>query len=346
MNKNLISSLLFLLLFFPIYVSGQTEEAYKPQIFGTLKSAYEVDLEDGYTRFITRNARLGLRGKVNKYIGYKFQTEYNASGKLTVLDSYGEFYATDKITFMLGQVFIPFAEDYVITPGQYMFASMSFLYPYVSAQSRDIGFNVQYKGKVGSIPVTWQTGAFNGAGINKPTWERDPTISTRLIFGELRNGFRSSLKYFTSLSNNHKVHTYGLDLRYNTRRWKLEAEWNSCDSVNVDQLSMSAYFLQGTYNVYMNDEAEMIKYAMATGRIESIGNEVFKNGFSVTRMTLGLNFGFDARPLKGEIRINYESSFVRRDKDPIFLKQFENKPIVIEDRIMKDKIIFELLLNL
>lgn len=337
-----------LLLFVGIIEARSQDKEFTPKVFGTLKAAYETDLQSGDRRFITRNERIGIRGKAASNIGYKLQTEFNAGGKFTVLDAYGEYYATEKLTLRLGQMFIPFAEDYVITPGQYIFASMSLIYPYTSATSRDIGANFEYKTVIKDYPVTFLGGVYNGSGINKPTWNQKASYAGRVIFGNVNEGFRWSLKYYSGAKRDSTVkavNNYGLDFRYKTKKWEIEGEWNSCDSLKFDNFFMSAYFIQGAYYFWMKDETKQVKYIMPTARFESIGNEVFKNGFDVSRMTFGVNVGFDLKPLRGEIRFNYENVFVRNESDPIFTKAFLKNSSVIADRILKDKIVLELLLN-
>ena len=68
--------------------SADDSKDYKPHIYGTVKTKFEISTYDGQMRFNVRNSRLGVRGNVSPALRYAMQIELSSEGKLEVLDSY------------------------------------------------------------------------------------------------------------------------------------------------------------------------------------------------------------------------------------------------------------------
>ncbi|MEG2849070.1 MAG: hypothetical protein RR880_02425, partial [Bacteroidales bacterium] len=190
--------------------------------------------------------RLGIVGGVNKFISYKFLMELSADGKFNILDLYAKITPAKGLSITLGQCPIPLYNGYTISPGQLDYANRPFIGKYFES-TRDIGINVNYVIKQTGFPIAFEAGVYNGAGINNPKWTSTPSYGGRLLFGDLKKGFRATAKtYITKKSDTLNLVYWGADLRYQGKNYKIEGEvMNKYNRYNEKSL-FSAY-LQGGY---------------------------------------------------------------------------------------------------
>lgn len=315
--KRKFASLLVLALL-PILSFAQQPDSslrYIPKVTGLVKAKWEYSFEDNKNRFDLRNSRLGIVGNINPYVSYKMQVEYSNHGKIMLLDAFGTFDVSKSFSVSFGQVTIPFSEDYVISPSLNMFANRSFIAKFINPSSRDLGVTAEYRFDK-KIPITLQGGIYNGMGINNPEWQDSPHFLGRVVYGTMK-GFRTSIKYYGGKDTaDLKTAQYGIDFRYATDRYKIEAEWIIKDSLDVDDSQLSGAYIQGAYNFPISN-GKKLKYIEPQLRGDAMGYKVFKNGFDVSRLTLGLCFGFDRKLMGAEVRLNYEKFFFRGSMDKI-----------------------------
>lgn len=288
---------------------------YMPKISGLIKAKWEYSLEDDQNRFDLRNSRIGIGGIVNPYVSYKMQVEYSNHGKIMLLDAFTTLNLSNAFSVSLGQQPIPFSEDYVISPSLNMFANRSFLAKFINPNSRDLGVSAEYR-FTNNVPITLQGGIYNGMGINKPEWQSSPHFLGRAVYGTM-DGFRTSVKYYGGKDTaGIKTAQYGIDFRYAKNRYRIETEWVIKDSLDVDDSRISSAYLQGAYSFPLKN-GKLFKYIEPQLRSDAMGYDVFERGFDVSRLTVGLCFGLDTRPMRAELRLNYEKFFFRGGMDDI-----------------------------
>jgi len=301
-----------LTLFTPVSVLSQdttrVRPEYLPRIFGILKTKVEHDLDNSLMRFEVRNARFGAVGKINNYMGYKIEIDLSDEGQIRMLDAYVKFTPVKDLSFYMGQRKIPFSSDYMRNPAENIFANRSFLAKYINDGLRDIGFYAEYKIPV-SLPVNLVVGAVNGTGNNNPEWIEKPNLVSRLTVGP-DDGFRATGNIYVGENLYRKdLVMFGGELRHTIGSWFIECEYisrNYTDTLSVRQKE-DGFYIHSYYN--FTPESKIIYMISPTARYDFIGSSVFENRIDVSRLTLGINVGFDTKQFYSEIRFNYENYF-------------------------------------
>lgn len=350
MKRKITALIVFTLL--PFFLFAQQELAktdYTPKVIGLLKTKWEYALEDNTSRFDIRNMRLGVAGKLSPIIDYRVQLEYssNARGRdVYMVDAYAAIAPFKSFSFTVGQFFVPFSNDQVVSPALLAYANRPFLTKYVntSASGRDIGALAQYDFS-DCVPFSLMAGVFNGGGANNTDWQESPAVLGRLIYGKME-GFRTSVKYYTRKDTlERRVAQYGVDLRYAKNRYKIEAELALKDSVDVESRHLWGGYLQGAYSFAINNN-QALKYIEPNLRGDAMGFDIFDKGFDISRITIGVNFGFVQKVLDAELRLNYEKLFFRGSKQEIRnMAQYLGYFSTNTDKRLSDKFTVELLLK-
>lgn len=286
---------------------NQLLNAYLPKVDGSLKTKVEFDLEKGKMRFEVRNARFGAKGNVNKYIGYRAEIDLSDEGKIKMLDAYVKITPVSNLDIYLGQRKVPFGSDYMRSPVENIFANRSFVAKYTNDGLRDIGLVVNYKfGK--KMPVELWVAALNGTGNNNPQWIDRPNFAGRASVEPIKN-FRLTGNYYNGATTTQKdLNMFGGELRYQTDKLLVETElmkrhFYSNDTLNTET-SQSGFYIHSYYNFFTGKN--MIQYIAPVARYDFMGDLLNKNNLLAERITAGVNLGFEPKPFKAEIRLNYE----------------------------------------
>lgn len=286
----------------------KTRSDYFPDIFGILKTKVEYDLDNSLMRFEVRNARFGATGRINDYMSYKIEIDLSDEGQMKMLDAYVKFTPVNNLGFYLGQRKIPFSSDYMRNPAENIFANRSFLAKYINDGMRDIGFYAEYK-IPGQIPVNVLIGAVNGTGNNNPQWISKPNLAGRLTIGPEKGIRIIGNLYYGEAPDREKLAMIGGELRYINGSYFIESEYirrSWTDTLSINQYDDGLY-IHSYYN-FMR-ESKLIYMVSPVVRFDLIGNSVFTKVADASRLTLGVNFGFEPRQFYSEIRLNYENYF-------------------------------------
>lgn len=288
--------------------SNQFNPELLPDIDGVLKTKFEYDLENSRERFEVRNARFGVKGKVNNYVSYRAELDLSDEGKIKMLDAFVRFTPVKNLDFYLGQRKIPFSTDYIRNPAENIFANRSFLAKYINDGMRDIGFYINYK-LTGSIPVDMLIGAVNGTGNNNPQWIERPNLAGRLVVGP-EEGFRIAGNiYYGEAEFRDNLAMFGGEVRYSKGMFFIESEYinrNWTDTISTRRHDDGLY-IHSYYNFKLNNH--IFSLLTPTARVDLIGPSVFDNNIDASRLTMGFNAGLDQKQFYAEIRINYENYF-------------------------------------
>jgi hypothetical protein len=308
--RNLIITLI--LISFQTILQGQNiitpENEFFPDIDGIIKTKVEYDLNNSLVRFEVRNARFGAKGKVSDFMSYKIEVDLSDEGKMKMLDAYVRFTPLKNLDFFMGQRKIPFSTDYMRNPAESIFANRSFLAKYLNEGMRDIGFYAGYKLPV-TFPVDILIGAVNGTGNNNPRWVSRPNLVSRIIIGS-EKGFRAAGNiYYGEAEFRDHLAMLGGEARYTDGRFFIESEYISRNW--TDTLGMIVHddglYLHSYYNFSTNNK--VVQLITPAARWDFIGDSVFGNEIDASRLTLGVNFGFEQKQFYSEIRLNYENYF-------------------------------------
>ncbi len=283
-----------------------TSNPFLPKIDGSLKTKVEFDLESKLIRFEVRNARFGARGDINKYFGYRVEVDLTDEGKIKMLDAFIKVTPIENLDFYLGQRKVPFGTDYLRNPVESIFANRSFVAKYVNDGLRDIGFVANYKFKY-LIPFNIWLAAMNGTGNNNPQWIDKPNYAARLIVEPLEKFRVVGNLYQGSTILEKDLTMYGGELRFMNDNFLVETEYlhrhyTDTSSVIHDQFG---FYIHSYYNFYT--KSKMIQIISPVIRWDFMGKELETNEIEAERITTGINFGFEPKPFKAEVRLNYEN---------------------------------------
>jgi hypothetical protein len=309
--RNLLLTLFFLLI---TTVSSKAQNPseikneFLPDIDGVLKTKVEYDLDNLLGRFEVRNARFGAKGRINKYFTYRAEIDLSDEGVLKMLDAWLGFSPVSGLNFFMGQKKIPFSSDYLRNPAENLFANRSFLAKYINEGMRDIGFYAEYAVQ-GNLPASISLSAVNGTGNNNPQWIEKPNFTGRFTIGPDK-GFRTAANlYYGDNELRKKLAMFGAEARYSTGNFFIESEY-ICRKW-TDTLSMRIHddglYLHSFYNFLFPEK--MICLLTPVIRIDFMGTGILKGSTDASRLTLGVNFGFDPRQFQSELRLNYENYF-------------------------------------
>ena len=313
MNRLMIKY--YLLLFLLISSTGSSlfpqdtvklKSEYLPVLSGNVKTKVEYDLNNSKIRFEVRNARIGVRGKINDFMYYKAELDINDEGKMKMLDAYVRITPLAGLDLYLGQRKIPFSTDYMRNPAENIFANRSFLTKYINEGLRDIGFFADYN-LTSDIPIEFIVGVGDGTGGNNPQWVSRPDFSGRLIAGPLK-GFRfAGNMYFGEKEYRDDLAMFGGEIRYSAGSFFIESEYirrNWTDTLSLRKHDDGLY-IHSYYNFSINNK--LIYMVSPTARWDFIGSSVFGKEIDANRITLGINVGFEPKQFYSEIRLNYEN---------------------------------------
>lgn len=283
-------------------LSGKSDFA--PVITGTLKTRAEYDLSGSITRFEVRNARLGARGMINNYFYYKAEVDLSDEGKIRTLDAYIRFSPAPVLDLFLGQRKLPVSSEYMRNPAENFFSNKSFLSDYINNGMKDIGFFAELKPHT-SIPFSCIFGVFNGSGSNNPQWVSKPSLSGRFVAGPFR-GFRiAGNLYYGDRLEKQNLEMFGGEIRYSAASFFIESEYISRQWTDTLRFHDDGMYIHSYYNFALKDK--MIRMITPAVRYDMMGSRVFGGKTEVSRITFGLNFGFEPKQFVTEIRFNYEN---------------------------------------
>lgn len=318
----LATSLLFLISW---NVSAQTDtlsiiKKWLPNINGVIRAKFEINTNNGESRFDVRNARFGMFNNVGKYFGYKFEIDFSDEGKIKMLDAFVNFIPHKNITVSLGQMKAPFSSEYLLNPGKYAFSNRPFIDKRICKDLRDIGLKVTYELQ-GKVPFSISAVLMNGTGLNNPEWTTKLAGGSRILIGPFK-GFSIQGNYFSGFIGNYKTEMQDYGVRYEYKNFVINTEYAQKTVVDTSsaytQSSLFAYVL---YNIYI--KKGMIKYITPAARYEFFSSNLKSGIVEPHRITAGLTFGFHKLTFAC-IRLDYEKYLYRNgnSKDDKFTIEF------------------------
>lgn len=286
-----------------------------PKVNGTIRTNYELDTDEGASRFRVRNARVSLSGTVVPEFEYKAEIDLCDEGKIKMLDAYVR-YVPEAIPFTatVGQMRVPFTIDAHRAPHQQLFANRSFVAKY-GGNVRDVGLALQYTVK-GNMPLTLQGGVFNGSGLTnqKDYWTKTFNFSLKATT-RIARVLTLEASCQKSRPEDVSIMMWNGAVGYDDGLWQVEAEYlrknyrhGAFDGLNIVNSFISRRFplrhkltsiaALGRYD-YMGEHSDGIKNS--DGLLEATQPERH-------RMTLGTTLRFGTTRYI-ELRVNYEKYF-------------------------------------
>ena len=291
------------------------------------KGRYELDTENGDSRFALRSSRVGVQGDLSKKISYKFMMDLSDNGKLRVLDLYAVIKPVKGLKLTFGQGGLPIHNSYTTSPNVIDYANRPFIGKYIFS-SRDIGLTLNYTLKQKGFPIAIEAGVYNGDGINNPVWTNSLAYAGRILFGAMK-GFRATAKFLITENNPlEKYNIWGVDMRYENSSFKIEAEYaNKYNNVDIEEVkpyqSLSLGYVQGLYKIPV--QSTTFKRIEPCLRWDGAGYNVLDKGLGCNRATAGVNFVLNTNKFTSLLRVNYEHYFNNsKDMSHMFTDSYAN----------------------
>ena len=156
---------------------------------GLLQTDYRYyDYENGdpeNNHFDIRRARLRLSGNLLRYLGYKFEYEFQGISSRNLLDAYADIRPLPAAVLRLGQFKEPFGLEQYSPVANLFFNEPAF--GYYLTPGRDVGGMVY--GSVMDDRLNYGIGVFNGDGLDDTVGADSdyPQVTGRLVLAPFRN---------------------------------------------------------------------------------------------------------------------------------------------------------------
>ncbi len=280
----------------PIYFNGYTQVRYQ----------FQQDKKDG---FDIRRARMSLKGKLGKQLGYKLQAEFGGSNP-KLLDTELTFDLHRAAKFSAGQFKIPFSQENLTSSSKLETINRSQVVESLTARGkdvignqngRDIGF--QLSGSFGKTAKTtlidYAVGIFNGSGINTSDLNEEKDAAGRFVlhpFGHLSVGGSYYVGHYTLFNTPDQTdgrNRIGAEFAFSCSSFSLLSEYIQGKDASVEK---SGWYIQSGYFIISEKLQAIVKYDTYDPNIDLPDN-------IGTVFTIGANIYFDDQ---SKLQINYE----------------------------------------
>jgi len=286
----------------PISLSGYTQVRYRAR-------------DDNNDSFDIRRARLSLKGKINKPLSYKLQTEFGGSSQ-KLLDAELTFNLHSMIKISAGQFKIPLSRENLMSSSKLVTINRSQVVEALAARSKDVLGNqsgrdigLKLNGSVNVITegtlIDYTIGLFNGSGINTADLNERKDIGGRLTMQLVKQitlgGSFYSGKYTpnNALDEIHNHERIGAELFYNNSLISFTTEYMKGKDGSTEK---AGWYIQAGCFLFSKNVQGIVRYDTYDPDM-NISNSIS------TVYTLGVNFFFDKQ---SKIQINYEL----KDEEP------------------------------
>lgn len=322
-----------LVLFSNIFAQEQTDSPAKSdtksdnsmKVNGYIKNWFEANTSTGDKDFLVRMARLGVKGNINSYAGYKVMVDFMRLGKLQtssttiegknvistasasfsdyLLDAEAFINPVKSVSLSLGQFKVPFSSDNLKSGADIDFINRP-LTTNVAPALRDIGFMVSYAPAF-EIPLEIKGGVFNGAGQNKPENDKNLNYSLRGVIHPLKN-LGLSANYYTGKSSGASTEMFNLGADYSYDKIYVSGEYGQkLNKLSAKNVTSNALFVYSLYD--FDFQKSMISHLIPALRYEYYKPDNSTSKDELNKFTAGLSFEF-AKLTYAQFRVNYEIS--------------------------------------
>ena len=269
------------------------------QISGYTQVRYQNQDEAGkIDGFDIRRARIEVRGNINPYWSYQFQTDFAVTPKL--LDAVAEYKPYDFLIVSIGQTKIPFSLENQYSDNKAEFINRSQVVEALVARSKDVigdqngrDLGVQVGGSLfkchDRFLFDYKIGVFNGNGINNYDLNESKDLSGRFILHPLK-GFDIGGSYYygwdvfgTPATEQHR-NRYGFELSFERSRYSLKSEYIKGLDGKIDR---DGFYIQGGYFIVSQKLQFLAKFDQYNPDI-SKANDISQN------YTLALNYNINS----------------------------------------------------
>lgn len=284
-----------------------------PQINGTFRGRWEMDMTNDASRFQVRNARLVVSGNICRGISYFFQPDLCDRGRIIILDAYGQVAFAKGFNLRVGQFRMPMGVEPFRAPHTYVFANRSTIGKEVN-NFRAVGARLAYT--FSRCPLTVEAGAFNPTVISDHNvWCHTLAYSSKARY-QVRNvtftaGFQSIQPERT------RINFVDAAIGWISGRWTVEGEYIYEHYTHRAFEPCHAWVVFGDYAMpvkagIFNRLSFQARYDGMTDHSNGFDNEdgcLTMTDDGRQRITVGTTLSYRRSRVWCDIRLNYEKSF-------------------------------------
>lgn len=302
---------------------SQSKKEFKPVLYGYVQSWYQTDLSTNHGDFLIRYARLGVKGRVNEFAGYKLFVDFTRLGRLktktavingtsvvTSAEATFSNYLLDADVYLspvknfkidLGQFKVPFGTDNLRSAASIDFINRP-LITNVSPGLRDIGVLTSYNLK-DYAPLEISAGLFNGTGQNKPENDRTTNFAARAATSPIK-GLGISANYYGGKLSGGNVNMYNFGFDFQLSQLFIDGEFGGegLDN-NISTINSNSYFIYSYYDFEFDQV--IISHIIPAVRYEHFDPNTSISNDEINRTTIGLSLEL-AKIKFAQFRVNYE----------------------------------------
>lgn len=299
----------------PSVVAEDSVIDYKPQIHGTFRGRYELELRDGYGRFQVRNARMSAKGSVASSIDYFMQVDLSANGKFVFLDAYTRVGLGRGWRIKVGQYRMPFGIGIFRIPGDYIFSNRMFLAKQ-GFNYRQVGAQFIFDSRLGALPLTLEGGVFNSAStVDHNVWQNKYNFAGKATLKV--DDVKLGLSYASIIPGTVRINAADLFCGYKAGRWEFEAEGLLKNYTRDSHKNAWAYAVSSVYvmPVKLGDFNALSfqgRFDGLTDHSSGIGNDqgqLVTNDPARNRVTVGSTISCVHGPVRADVRLDVEKYF-------------------------------------
>jgi|GEM_PF-2738213 len=305
MKTILLYSAILLVIISSLLHSEEKANEYAPNINVMLRTKGEQILNEERLLFYVRNARFAVKGKINEFISYKAEIDWQDEDEIDMLDAKIEYKPIDNLNFSLGQFKQPFSYEYQKNPFDFDFANRNFINKRMNKGLRDIGAMLDYK-FTALIPMHIFIGAYNGNGINTLETDNKKSYSSRIDFFPTK-GLRFSLSGVKGNLASGEVEMSNASIEYNNKYIHFDSEIAQKDYIK-DNISYFGFYSVLGYHFYPN--TKYFNKITPAIRWEMYNKDPDIDKESPRRFTAGITFNIPGT-LPSYFRLDYEKYFYK-----------------------------------
>lgn len=290
--------------------------SYIPQVHGVVRGRWELDTEDGYSRFQIRNARVQVLGNVGPVFSYYINTDFCDRGKVEVKDAYIGAQALPWLSFRVGQFRQPFGMDSFRGPASQIFANRSFIGRYM-ANTRSVGVRAAFD--VPTLPLVIEAGVFSPYSITEQNkWTRHYDYAARAIW-KIASGPKIIGGFQSIIPDSIRINLWDIGASYSIYSLTFEAEYLYKHYTCGRHKAAHGYLVTADYSLPLK-KSRTFNAISFQGRFEGMtrhssgvrdANRLLADDNPARRrLTLGTTLTGDyGNKVFAALRLNYEKNF-------------------------------------
>lgn len=287
---------------------------YMPQFHGVVKGNWEIDTDNGESRFLARNARLGATGKIAPMIDYKIEADFCDRGDFKMLDAWGGIMFSERVKAMLGQSVMPFGVDAPRATAMYPFTDTSFL-GILNGPIRNVGVKgVWSKGAVSIAGAVFNNYAF----AKQKEWQGRAMAYAVKADWKVPGGVTATCSFRSNQPEGAvRVNSYDVSLGWESEHLWAEGEFMHKHYTNKQHAGTDGWNVMGGWRTPVklgcfNRLGLQGRYdgmtANSDGTLDE-GGRIYTTTTRRQRATVGVTLSYLHLPVRADIHLNYMHYF-------------------------------------